>query len=247
MVLAQTVNFPVLPGSRGRGAFHDFLHGTEMFNVLTTISSDAIHHIFNAVALVAWLEALTAIGAAYAKRMIPLRTVAILNNVIGVLLGAIGGSIQTIVEHTVNLPLNFARMQEMRRLIANVRQAYETDMNIEWLKPFMHPRAIKAGGKVFSEGDAADEAFLLVEGRIEIPERSVVLTPGALFGEMALFTKKRERTASTVCLSDVRLLVITYEQFEQLYFQNPEFGLYLIRLIVRRFEMNQSETRVMDV
>src|SRR5208337_4494941 len=115
------------------------------------------------VALVAWLEALTAIGAAYTKRMIPLRTAAILNNVLGVLLGALGGSVTTVVEHVVNLPLNFTRLQEMRRLIANVRQAGETDLNIEWLKPFMHSRAIKARGKVFSKGDVAGEAFLLVE------------------------------------------------------------------------------------
>jgi len=67
------------------------------------------------------------------------------------------------------------------------------------------------------------------------------LAPGALFGEMALFTRKSQRTASAVCRTDVRLLVITYEQFEQLYFQNPEFGLYLVRLVVRRFEMNHSE------
>jgi CRP/FNR family transcriptional regulator, cyclic AMP receptor protein len=35
-------------------------------------------------------------------------------------------------------------------------------------------------------------------------------------------------------------MVITYEAFEQLYFQNWEFGLYLLRLIVRRYEMSQD-------
>jgi hypothetical protein len=34
-----------------------------------------------------------------------------------------------------------------------------------------------------------------------------------------------------------------WEQFEQLYFQNPEFGLYLVKLIVRRYEMNHGEGR----
>lgn len=77
----------------------------------------------------------------------------------------------------------------MRRLIESVKEAADGDLKIEWLKPFMHPRSIKAGGRAFSKGDAADEAFLLVEGRIEI---------------------------------------------------SPEFGLYLVRLIVRRFEMNHS-------
>jgi CRP-like cAMP-binding protein len=56
-----------------------------------------------------------------------------------------------------------------------------------------------------------------------------------------VFTDAGRRTASAVCVSNVRLLVITYEQFEQLYFQNPEFGLYLVRLIVRRFEINHTD------
>ena len=47
--------------------------------------------------------------------------------------------------------------------------------------------------------------------------------------------------ASAVCTTDVRLMFITYEQLEQLYFQNPEFGLYLVRLIMQRFEMDVKE------
>ncbi len=126
----------------------------------------------------------------------------------------------------------------MRRLIASVRDANANDLNIEWLKPFMHPAGFRANDFVFRKGGVADEAYVLVEGEIEIVERAVTLKPGAIFGEMALFTKSGKRTASARCLTDVRLLTITYEQFEQLYFQNPEFGLYLVRLIVRRFEAN---------
>jgi CRP/FNR family cyclic AMP-dependent transcriptional regulator len=197
-------------------------------------------HLFQIVGTLAWAKALTAIGAAYMKRMIPLRTMAMLGNVFGVAVGIGTGSLAAFIEHAVNLPLNATRLREMRRLIASVRGANSTELNIEWLKPFMHPRALKAGSRVFSKGDEACEAFLLVEGRIVVPEISATLEPGAIFGEMALFTAAGQRTASAVCASDVRLLVITYEQFEQLYFQNPEFGLYLVRLIVRRFEMNHA-------
>jgi CRP/FNR family cyclic AMP-dependent transcriptional regulator len=165
---------------------------------------------------------------------------AILNNVFGVAAGIGSGSLSTFIEHAVNLPLNAIRLREMRCLVASVREASAADLKIEWLKPFMHPRVLKAGSRVFSKGDEANEAFVLVEGRVVISESSAVLEPGTIFGEMALFTATGRRTASAVCTSDVRLLVITYEQFEQLYFQNPEFGLYLVRLIVRRFEMNDA-------
>lgn len=213
----------------------------ELTKALAAFTSAFYERNFSSSGLLGWAETLTAIGAAYATRMIPLRTTAILNNVLGLLAGAASASPQAVVEHFVNLPLNYARMQEMRRLIARVREANDSDLNLEWLKPFMHPRSIKAGAKIFAKGDDAEEAFLLIEGSIGIPERSITLAPGALFGEMAFFTAKGTRTASAVAASDVRLLVMPYDEFEQLYFQNPEFGLYLIRLIVHRFEMNHPE------
>lgn len=188
-----------------------------------------------------WGEVLMTIGAAYATRMIPLRFMAMFGNVLGLAQGLGSGSLSTIVENAVNLPLNAARAREMRKLIATVREASQTDLNVEWLKPFAHPRALKAGASVFLKGEAADAAFILVDGRVEIPEIGVTLHPGDLFGEMALFTTDGRRMASAVCATDARLLFITYEEFEQHYFQNPEFGLYLVRLIVRRFDMNYRE------
>ena len=118
----------------------------------------------------AWAEAFTAIAAAYSKRMIPLRLMAMFCNICGFTLGLAVGSLPTIVKHSVNFPLNAVRVREMRRLIAKVREANATDLNIEWLKPFMNPRSLRAGTRLFSKGDEASEAFVLVEGRIEIPE-----------------------------------------------------------------------------
>ncbi|HEY8161347.1 MAG TPA: cyclic nucleotide-binding domain-containing protein [Methylocystis sp.] len=194
-----------------------------------------------ALMALAWAEAATVVGTAYVKRMIPLRITAMTGNVLGVTYGLITGSLPTIVKHTINLPLNFTRLREMRRLIESVREANANDLDIEWLKPFMHPESVRATDFVFRKGDVANEAYVVVEGEVEIVERGVTLAPGAIFGEMALFTKSGKRTATAKCLSDVRLLTITYEQFEQLYFQNPEFGLYLVRLIVRRFEANHMQ------
>ncbi len=217
---------------------------SQLIDTLTNWAASDTGKTVGAAALtaLAWAEASTVVGAAYMKRMIPLRITAMLGNVLGVTLGLIIASPPTIAKHAINLPLNFTRMREMRRLIASVREANGADLNIEWLKPFMHPRTLRARREPSSwKGDDADEAFVVVEGQVEIVERGAVLSPGDIFGEMALFTTKGRRTATARCLSDVSLLVITYEQFEQLYFQNPEFGLYLVRLIVRRFEMNHRD------
>jgi len=216
---------------------------SELIDAVTSWAASDTGKAVGAAALtaLAWAEASTVVGAAYMKRMIPLRITAMLGNVLGVILGVIIASPPTIAKHAINLPLNFTRMREMNRLIASVREANDTDLNIEWLKPFMHPRTLIRGDAIFLKGDEADEAFVVVEGRVEIVERGAILSPGNIFGEMALFTAHGTRTATARCLSDVSLLVITYEQFEQLYFQNPEFGLYLVRLIVRRFEMNHRD------
>lgn len=213
---------------------------SELIDMVTNWAASDTGKTIGGVALtaLAWAEASTVVGAAYMKRMIPLRITAMVGNVLGVTYGLIIASPPTIAKHAINLPLNFTRMREMTQLIASVREANDTDLNIEWLKPFMHPRTLGAGEKIFRKGDEADEAFVVVEGRVEIVECGAILSPGDIFGEMALFTTNGTRTATARCMSDVRLLVITYEQFEQLYFQNPEFGLYLVRLIVRRFEMN---------
>jgi CRP/FNR family cyclic AMP-dependent transcriptional regulator len=185
-----------------------------------------------------WFAALMSIAAAYATRMIPLRFTAMFSNLSGLVYGLGTGSLATIFEHGVNLPLNAARAREMQKLIVAVREASDTDLNVEWLKPFAHSRALKAGARIFAKGEKGDEAFILLEGKVALPELGVELRPGDLFGEMALFTHHGARLASAVCTTDVRLLFITYEEFEQHYFQNPEFGLYLVRLIVRRFDKN---------
>ncbi|GLI92202.1 Crp/Fnr family transcriptional regulator [Methylocystis echinoides] len=187
---------------------------------------------------VGWFEAAAVVGAAYFKGMIPLRAAAMTSNVLGITYGLLSGNLAVLTKHSINLPLNATRLLEMRRLIRSVRAASDSDLNFEWLKPFMHLDSFRATDFVFEKGDVAEQAYLLVEGRIEISEHGVILEPGAIFGEMALFTKNCKRTASAKCLTDVRLLSITYEQFEQLYFQNPKFGLYLVRLVVRRFESN---------
>ena len=222
---------------------------TDLFGWTSTTELQALWRKFGdygllLIAISAWAEMITSVCATFSKRMVRLRMFAILNNMFGVLVGTTTGNLPTAIKHVVSLPLNAARMQEMNRLVANVRRAKETDLNLEWLKPFMQPRRVKAGRRLFSKGDQANEAYFLTEGSIELPELSVVLAPGALFGEMGLFTMEGTRTASAVCLTDARLLVISYEQFEQLYFQNPEFGLCLVRLIVRRFMMNQRQTNV---
>jgi hypothetical protein len=194
-----------------------------------------------AAIVVAWLQTLAALVSTFSKTMIRLRFASVLANICGVFVGAASANPASFIRHLVILPVDLIRLREMRRLVKSVKKASSTDLNVEWLKPFMHPLQRRRGQMLFRKGDEAAEAFILADGEIELTELGRVLTPGELFGEMALFTENGARTASARCLTDVRLLAITYEQFEQLYFQNPKFGLYLVRLIVNRFQANLAQ------
>jgi CRP/FNR family transcriptional regulator, cyclic AMP receptor protein len=50
------------------------------------------------------------------------------------------------------------------------------------------------------------------------------------------------RTATLECIEEGDALSITYEQVEQLYYQNPTFGFYFLRLATARLFDNLART-----
>jgi hypothetical protein len=190
----------------------------------------------------AWLQTLAALFSTFSKTMIRLRAASVLANIFGLVVAIGTLNPATLLRHILILPVDLLRLHQMRKLVANVKNASKSDLNVEWLKPFMRARRFDKGAIIFRKGDVAEEAFLLVEGEIEIPELGSVLSPGVLFGELALFMPDRTRTATALCRTDIHLLSITYDQFEQLYFQNPEFGIYLLRLIASRLRSDLEKS-----
>jgi CRP-like cAMP-binding protein len=59
-------------------------------------------------------------------------------------------------------------------------------------------------------------------------------------GELGYVAPERTRTQTIECLDEVHLLVITYDKLTELYFQNPSFGFYFLKLISRRLFENVS-------
>jgi CRP-like cAMP-binding protein len=201
------------------------------------------HGALDYIVILGWLQTVASVISTYSKTMIRLRSASVFANFVGAVVNGLGGNVSALVRHLLILPIDALRLREMLKLVSNVKNASENDLNVEWLKPFMHPRRAGMGADLFVKGEKAHEAFMLIEGEIELVEIGVVLSPNALIGEMALFTQDGTRTATARCRTDCRLLAISYEQFEQLYYQNPQFGLYLVRLIVRRFEANLAHAK----
>jgi CRP-like cAMP-binding protein len=57
-------------------------------------------------------------------------------------------------------------------------------------------------------------------------------------GELGFVDPKNRRTQTVQCIEDADVLAITYEKLLELYFRNPEFGYYFLRLTTERLMQN---------
>jgi CRP/FNR family transcriptional regulator, cyclic AMP receptor protein len=98
---------------------------------------------------------------------------------------------------------------------------------IPYMRSEMHPK----GETLFNKGDAADRLYLIEKGSIFFPEVGRRLSKGAVFGEVGLFAPQSVRSVSAVCEDDCGLYAITKDKVLELYYQNPRFGFFLIRIV----------------
>ena len=178
------------------------------------------------------------IASHYMKTMVPLRICEIASNVLFVIYGAMYPSWPTLALYGILVPLNSLRLYEMLQLVKKVRSASQGDLSMDWLKPFMHKHSYKKGAVLFHKGDHADEMFYIVSGTCRVTELGLDLHPGQLVGEMGFLTPGHERTQTVECLEDVEMLTITYDKVSELYFQNPTFGFYFLKLTSERLLEN---------
>jgi CRP/FNR family cyclic AMP-dependent transcriptional regulator len=189
------------------------------------------------IVIAAWVAALLVFSSFFMKTMIPLRVVAITSNVafviyalLGLKYGIFGRVYPILVLHSSLLPLNVLRLREMKRLINAVSTASKSE-TFEYLIPYMRSEIHPKGAMLFGKGDAADKLFLIEEGSIFFPELGKRLSSGAVFGEVGLFAPQSVRSVSAVCEEDCRLHAITKDKVLELYYQNPRFGFFLIRMV----------------
>jgi CRP/FNR family transcriptional regulator, cyclic AMP receptor protein len=109
---------------------------------------------------------------------------------------------------------------------------------MNWIKPFTTTRAIAPGDVLFRKGDPANEIIFIMSGSLRIPELGIAIPPGEVVGELGMLSPDKVRTQSAVCVDGGQILVITYDQVRQLFFQNPKFGYYFMQLSARRLFEN---------
>jgi CRP/FNR family transcriptional regulator, cyclic AMP receptor protein len=189
------------------------------------------------ILIAAWVAALLVFAAFFMKTMIPLRLVAIASNVafvayalLGLRYGIFGRVYPILVLHAALLPLNVVRLHQIRRLINAVNEASQSE-TFEYLIPYMTSEQHRNGWTVFAKGDRADKLYFIEQGRVVFPELGRRLSTGGFFGEVGLFAPRGVRSASAVCEGDCRLYAITRDKVLELYYQDPAFGFFLIRMV----------------
>jgi hypothetical protein len=192
----------------------------------------------NYVTVIGFIASGLVIATLSMRTMIPLRIVGLLSNVAFVSYGLLFGSMPTVMLHSILFPLNIYRLREMLNLIKRVKLASKGDMSLDWIKPFMSKRAIEAGEILFRKGDEANQMFFLVDGELHLQEIDINIQPGAVVGELGMLAPSRTRTQTLVCTQGGSLLEISYDRIEQLYYQNPQFGFYFLRLSTARLFEN---------
>lgn len=188
--------------------------------------------------LAGYLASLLVFLTFYMQTMIPLRIVGICSNFAFIAYGYLGGLYPVLILHLILLPLNAWRLREMLRLTKQVREAAQTDLKMDWLKPFTSTRRIDSGGILFRKGDPAGALYFIVSGRYRLTELGIDVLPGHVVGELALLAPEQLRTQTLECIENGEALQITYEQVRQLYYQNPQFGFYFLQLTTRRLFQN---------
>jgi hypothetical protein len=180
------------------------------------------------------------VATASTKTMVPLRILAIVTNCILVAFYGVTHAWLLLAFQAIALPINSYRLYQMFVLIGNVREAIRGHTSMDWLKPFMSERHFKKGDILFAKGEIADEMFCTVSGRYLLAELGIELQTGQVVGELGFLAPDNRRTATLECIEGGKVLSITYEQVEQLYYQNPTFGFYFLRLSTERLFDNIS-------
>jgi CRP/FNR family cyclic AMP-dependent transcriptional regulator len=201
--------------------------------------------------MMGWVASALVFSTFFMKTMVPLRLVAIASNLafmsyslLGLVYGAFGTLYPIFVLHAALLPLNVARLRQLRRVTAHVADASGEEA-IRALAPYLTPEARRAGETLFRRGEAADRLYLVQQGTISFPESGGSASAGDVFGEVGLFAPQGRRTASAVCVTDCRLLTLTAAKTVELCYQDARLAVLLARLVAGYVPTSEAAPRPM--
>ena len=122
----------------------------------------------------------------------------------------------------------------MLRAMRQAEHAVAERSNFEWLISQGERLTLDKGAILFRKGDDADAMFVVAEGELEVVEYGAVLSRGDLLGEIGLFSREAQRTATIRAKTPVTLARISRARLRGLHYDNPGFAYHLTRVIADR-------------
>jgi CRP/FNR family transcriptional regulator, cyclic AMP receptor protein len=100
---------------------------------------------------------------------------------------------------------------------------------------------IGRGDRLFSEGDAGNKLYVILDGKIKLTRaasdgRENLLSvhgPGEMFGELSLFDPS-PRTASATAVTDLQLAALAHADLRYWLTRRPEVSMHLLRALAQR-------------
>jgi CRP/FNR family cyclic AMP-dependent transcriptional regulator len=187
--------------------------------------------------ILAYLTLALLIASTWMRTIIWLRLLALAADAVIVLYGIITQQYPVLVIGIVLAGLNIWRLMEMRRLVSATREATAASgapITLDWLLPYMRPVALPADTVLFHKDSEADAMYFVSHGRVRFDELDMEMGKGSLFGEIGVFSHDKRRTATAKVMEDSSLLLISADKVRELYYQNPDFGFFIVGLITRR-------------
>ena len=98
------------------------------------------------------------------------------------------------------------------------------------------------GENLVQEGTRTEHVYLILEGSVDVlkamgPTEGRLLAvrgPGTVIGEMSLFNDRRVHTATTRARTTLRVMAMTFLQFDRMIHQHPEIAYGMLRMVSRR-------------
>ena len=181
-----------------------------------------------------WVAAGFTLAAYSMKTMLPLRVTALFSNIFFIIYGFLVPIYPALALHAVLLPFNAFRLYELLQLEKKAKQTRVTDNPLAWIGHVVAPVQFRTGDTIFEKGDRPDHVYYLEKGSVTLEEIGVTLSEGEIFGEIAFFTDAQERTQTARAVTECRIMVLDERDFMRIYYQQPAFALYIVKLIATR-------------
>lgn len=185
---------------------------------------------------IGWAAAAATFTTFMMKTMLPLRAASVIANVLFISYGGLAGSLPVLTLHLTLLPLNSFRLLEIFRTTRKLRSANPSAGLPAGIAAYLNTRRIPRDTVIFRRGDPADQIYFLKSGRVLLEEIGKEMDAGELFGEIAFFGRNRVRSLTARCTEDCELATISEADFTRLFYQNPDFGFFMLRLLAGRLE-----------